>query len=118
VANPKAQPELIKKIAPSTFLNKLATINRTTDPADGVEPPSRSTGFTEKPREIQPYVEEKLAQKRDERLALIDSLEPGPYEHTAPYDDPDFARLEPHSGINLMYVAFQKMFNPMLTCIS
>ncbi|KAF8181067.1 hypothetical protein BJ912DRAFT_1044739 [Pholiota molesta] len=85
-----------------TFLNKLATINRTADPADGVEQPSRSTGFTEKPREIQPPAEEKLAQKRDERLALIDSLEPGPYEYAPPYDDPDFARLEPHSGINLI----------------
>jgi minichromosome maintenance protein 10 len=118
VVNPKAQPEQIKKIAFSTFLNKLATINRTTEPADGVEQPSRSTGFTEKPSEIQPPAEEKLAQKRDERLALIDSLEPGPYEHTPPYDDPDFARLEPHSGINLMYVAVQRMLNPRLICIS
>lgn len=97
---------MVKKIAPSTMLTKLSSINRTARlDGDATEPPARSTGFTERPQEIRPPAEEKLVQKRDERLALIESLEPGPYEHTPPYDDPEFARSEPHSGINLTYVS-------------
>jgi minichromosome maintenance protein 10 len=42
--------------------------------------------------------------KRDDRLALIEELEPGPYEHKAPFDDPHFERLEPHSRICLKCV--------------
>ncbi|KAF9484171.1 hypothetical protein BDN70DRAFT_910831 [Pholiota conissans] len=98
---PKPETEIIKKIAPSNMLNKLASFQRAADLDDAAELPSRSTGFKEKPQEIRQPVEEKLAQKRDERLALIENLEPGPYEHTPPQDDPTFARLEPHSGINL-----------------
>lgn len=62
------------------------------------EPPPRSTGFTEKPKEVE------LESKRDDRLALINDLEPGPYEHNAPFDDPEFDRLEPNSGIYLTSV--------------
>jgi minichromosome maintenance protein 10 len=42
---------------------------------------------------------------RDDRLMLMEELEPGPYEHNPPIDDPLFGRLEPHSGIRLTYVA-------------
>ena len=42
---------------------------------------------------------------RDDRLMLMEELEPGPYEHKPPLDDPNFGRLEPHSGIRLAYVA-------------
>ena len=42
---------------------------------------------------------------RDDRLMLMEELEPGPYEHNPPIDDPLFGRLEPHSGIRLAYVA-------------
>lgn len=41
---------------------------------------------------------------RDDRLMLMEELEPGPYEHKPPLDDPNFGRLEPHSGIRLAYV--------------
>ena len=39
--------------------------------------------------------------KRDDRLALVEDIERGPYEFTPPTDDPDFQQLEPHSGIRL-----------------
>jgi minichromosome maintenance protein 10 len=41
------------------------------------------------------------APNRDERLAIIEDLEPGPVEHTPPSDDPEFQQLEPNSGIRL-----------------
>ena len=41
---------------------------------------------------------------RDDRLTLIEELEPGPYEHKPLFDDPLFERFEPHSGIRLAYV--------------
>ena len=67
-----------------------------------LEPLPRSTGFTEKPKDIEPAQEERsIDSKRDDRLALINNLEPGPYEHNPPSDDPNFDKLEPHSGINL-----------------
>jgi len=93
------------KLAPSNFIKRLASIKRTSDPADSVEPTSRSMGFTEIPKEIDQSVQvEHLAHKRDERLALIEDLEPGPYEHNAPTNDPLFKTVEPHSNINLMFV--------------
>lgn len=39
--------------------------------------------------------------KRDDRLALVEELERGPYEFTPPSDDPDFLQLEPYSDIQL-----------------
>ena len=71
------------------------------------EPLPRSTGFTEKPMEIG-YVQDS---KRDDRLALIIDLEPGPYEHNPPFDDPKFDRLEPNSGI---YLTSVYNINPIL----
>ena len=41
---------------------------------------------------------------RDDRLTLIEELEPGPYEHKPLFDDPLFERFEPHSSIRLAYV--------------
>ena len=82
-----------------------------------MEPLPRSTGFTEKPKEIEPAQKERfMASKRDDRLALINDLEPGPYEHNPPFDDPKFDKLEPHSGINLTSVyisilSFQSSLN-------
>ena len=96
------------KPAPSNFINKLASMKRKDDPVDFVEPTtSRSTGFTEKPKEIDQSVQvDHLAHKRDERLALIEDLEPGPYEHNAPTNDPNFDTVEPHSNINLTSVIY------------
>lgn len=42
--------------------------------------------------------------KRNEDLSLVEDLDPGPYEHSAPFDDPHFEKLEPNSGIRLSYV--------------
>lgn len=81
----------------------MSSIN--VDPT-ATEPAPRSTGFTEKPKEIEPPVQEEqfLSSKRDDRLVLINDLEPGPYEHNPPFDDPNFDKLEPHSKINLTSV--------------
>lgn len=74
----------------------------------------RSTGFTQKPKEIEPVQEgQYLCSKRDERLALINDLEPGPYEHNPPIDDPKFDKLEPHSGINLTSVFASQFYLPL-----
>ncbi len=45
-----------------------------------------------------------VARKRDEDLTIIEDMEQGPYEHKPPIDDANFERLEPHSGIRLLYV--------------
>ena len=82
-------------------------MKRMNDPSDSVEPTARSMGFTETPKEINRSVQvEHLAHKRDERLALIEDLEPGPYEHNAPTNDPLFKTVEPHSNINLTFVIY------------
>jgi len=86
-------------------------MKRKDDPVNFVEPPARSTGFTEKPKEIDQSIQvEQLAHKRDERLALIEDLEPGPYVHNAPTNDPNFNTVEPHSNINLTFVVHSYEF--------
>ncbi|KAF8154202.1 hypothetical protein B0H34DRAFT_80664 [Crassisporium funariophilum] len=95
--------DLYFKPAPSKLISNLAAMGQRNIDVDVVESIPRSTGFTEKPKEIEPVkVDSFLHQKRDERLALVDDLEPGPYEHTPPSDDPTFDKLEPHSGISLL----------------
>ena len=39
---------------------------------------------------------------RDEDLRVVENIELGPKDHTPPVDDPNFAKLEPNSGINLL----------------
>lgn len=40
--------------------------------------------------------------KRDnDTLAILETLEMGPYDHPPPSDDPSFNQVEPHSGIRL-----------------
>ncbi|KJA24908.1 hypothetical protein HYPSUDRAFT_161464 [Hypholoma sublateritium FD-334 SS-4] len=102
-AAPK-QPEkekVAKVVAPSSVISKLATLGRASDPDEGDRPSVRTTGFTEQAAAPQAAPAERLTHKRDERLALIENLQPGPYEHSPPHDDPAFEKLEPHSGINL-----------------
>jgi minichromosome maintenance protein 10 len=41
---------------------------------------------------------------RDERLALVENLTPGPYQHQNIPEDPNFDKFEPHSSIRLSYV--------------
>lgn len=38
---------------------------------------------------------------RNEDLTVIEDLEPGPVDHSHPFDDPHFDRIEPNSRINL-----------------
>ncbi|KAF8900474.1 hypothetical protein CPB84DRAFT_1815402 [Gymnopilus junonius] len=91
--------ENFRKPPPANVLEKLARIGRNDEPNEGSELIPRPTGFKDKPKEIQQFEENTLPHKRDERLALVDELEPGPYEHNPPLDDPTFEKLEPHSGI-------------------
>lgn len=99
-----AKEKVAKVVAPSSVISKLATLGRSSDPDEGDRLSVRTTGFTEQAAAPQAEPEERLTHKRDERLALIENLQPGPYEHTPPHDDPAFEKLEPHSGINLTFV--------------
>lgn len=92
-------------VAPSNVLSNLAALNGR--PVDtSTEAITRSNAFTERPQPppTNDHVDV-LAPKRDARLALIEELEPGPYDHTPPHDDPEFQRLEPNSGITLSCVS-------------
>ncbi|TFK29144.1 hypothetical protein FA15DRAFT_632659 [Coprinopsis marcescibilis] len=91
-------------IRPSNLLQKLSKV--TNEPEIKPEPVNRSTSFAEQVRSASPRPEGDSedvfsAPKRDENLMLVEDLEPGPYEFTAPSDDPLFQKLEPHSGIAL-----------------
>ncbi|TFY70765.1 hypothetical protein EVG20_g2240 [Dentipellis fragilis] len=94
------------KPAPSNVLAKLSTFNNSVRSSEEVKEPERSTSFAAKPVirgarrtiEAPPVIH---AAARDDRLALIEELEPGPYDHKAPFDDLLFEKLEPHSGIYL-----------------
>ncbi|KAF7420981.1 hypothetical protein PC9H_011500 [Pleurotus ostreatus] len=74
---------------PSTFLNRLKNIS--TKEESEVAVVTRSSAFAERAE----------PPKRDDDLALIEDFEVGPYNHKAPFDDPHFESLEPHSGIRL-----------------
>lgn len=89
--------KLCIKPAPSKMLDQLATMSSAVDTTP-VAAVSRTKGFKETPHL---EVDEPSGPIRDERLALIEDLEPGPYDHRPPSDDPNFDKLEPHSGINL-----------------
>lgn len=97
----KAPTPLPQKPAPSAVLAKLAKSKPLSldddDDDDGEDEPSRSAAFTDKPAEVKPAA----GTHRDERLALIEDFEPGPYDHKPPFDDPNFEQLEPNSGIRL-----------------
>ncbi|KAF9555732.1 hypothetical protein CPC08DRAFT_726184 [Agrocybe pediades] len=99
----KQRPEeQFKKLAPSTFVNKLAT-RRRDDDDDEPAPVTRSTGFNDRPKDVQPVpVDEHVLSRRNEQLEIVEELQPGPYEHKPPHDDPNFERLEPHSGIHMV----------------
>ncbi|KAF9054063.1 hypothetical protein BJ165DRAFT_1337984 [Panaeolus papilionaceus] len=96
----KAEAEKYAPPAPSKLLSNLASVTARRKDDDEEVPVSRSVGFTETPKVIP--VKEQFGAKRDERLALIEELEPGPYEHNPPSDDPLFEKVEPHSGIHLI----------------
>ncbi|KAJ7858606.1 hypothetical protein B0H14DRAFT_3864285 [Mycena olivaceomarginata] len=97
----KKQPEefVTAKPVASTLLSKLAHVNR--QPFDKVEPEPlvRSSAFTDTPRDSS--VSSSTAPQRDDRLAIIETLDVGPVDHKPPFDDPHFQQLEPNSGIRL-----------------
>ncbi|KAI0287870.1 hypothetical protein BC826DRAFT_1108132 [Russula brevipes] len=77
---------------PSNVLSKLSAISRRAPSPVEPDAPTRTSSFADKASGIP---------ARDDRLTLIEELEPGPYEHNPPLDDPLFERFEPHSGIRL-----------------
>jgi minichromosome maintenance protein 10 len=86
------------KPPPSNFLSKLSKLgSHDGDDEKKTGDLVRTTGFSELPAPIssQAHV------KRDDRLCVVEDLEPGPYEHTPPSNDPNFQTLEPNSGIRL-----------------
>jgi minichromosome maintenance protein 10 len=116
--NSKAQAERqYPKLAPSNVLNKLATLNHKVGdhgPGDRV---TRSSGFAESPSNLVASagaMDVIPAVVRDEHLAIIEDLEPGPVEHTPPSDDPEFQHLEPNSGIRLRSASWTSLHFCML----
>ena len=67
---------------------------------------TRTEGFSETPL---PPPGKSAGTSRDENLAIIEELEPGPAEHRPIIDDPNFERLEPNSGIRLKYVSYARL---------
>ncbi|KAF8630273.1 hypothetical protein AX17_005459 [Amanita inopinata Kibby_2008] len=101
-----SRTEIAAAPTPSNFLHKLATLtcekssggeHMSYDNEEGPSKPSRSASFMDPAASVQ-----SAKPKRNEDLTLVEDLEPGPYEHKAPPDDPNFERLEPHSGIRLL----------------
>ena len=113
--NPPLQPKLnpnqpksttgppnLPPLKPSKLLSSMASIHAQSKVVR--DPVERSTSFFEVPKDEN---RSQLAcQERDDRLALVEALTPGPQAHVPPVDDPHFARLEPNSGIHLSYVYF------------
>jgi len=80
-------------------------MNSRQEPLDAT--PVRSSGFAERPPPQSNHPEDQdtfggpSTSKRDQRLALVEGIEPGPVDHTPPFDDPHFKKFEPNSGIRL-----------------
>lgn len=64
------------------------------------EPVARTDAFSVSPVAVPPAA----ASARDDRLAIVEELVPGPSEHKPPSDDPTFQKMEPNSGIRLRCV--------------
>nr|GAT45932.1 predicted protein [Mycena chlorophos] len=85
----------------STVLSRLAQAKPSALEAE-VETVPRSGAFTDAPKAPNPVASTSGSSlQRDDRLAIVDSLEMGPYEHKPPFDDPRFEQVEPNSGIRL-----------------
>ncbi|KAJ3913601.1 hypothetical protein F5877DRAFT_52032 [Lentinula edodes] len=81
------------KPLPSKLVQRLSKLHSDEDDASS-KSVRRTSSFADKPPEPG-------SSKRDENLAIIESLELGPTEHKPPFDDPHFERVEPNSGIRL-----------------
>jgi len=90
---------------PSQFLTKLTRVKSRASQGPVPDAVVRTLAFSDKIRPKGPAgtsgPSNDTGLKRDDRLALVEELERGPYKFTPPSDDPDFLRLEPHSGIRL-----------------
>jgi minichromosome maintenance protein 10 len=107
------------KLAPPNVLLKLAALTKTTDKQTSAGF-VRSVGFSETPappfipRDPSPGNVETILQcdeadyvaaRRNDCLALIEDLEPGPCEHNAPFD-PHFQQFKHNSGIRMTCVPY------------
>ncbi|KAJ4480933.1 hypothetical protein J3R30DRAFT_3462472 [Lentinula aciculospora] len=81
------------KPLPSKLVQRLSRLHSEEASASS-KAVQRTSSFTDKPPEPG-------SSKRDENLAIIETLELGPAEHKPPFDDPHFERVEPNSGIRL-----------------
>ncbi|KAG6868778.1 hypothetical protein C0993_010705 [Termitomyces sp. T159_Od127] len=94
------------KPSPSNLLKNLAKASRAHQEGEKDVTTRRSSGFADRPPTLdinsdQDTSGQLSAPKRDDRLALVEDLEPGPIDHLPPADDPDFEKFEPNSGICL-----------------
>ncbi|KAH9984300.1 hypothetical protein BJV77DRAFT_1072230 [Russula vinacea] len=80
---------------PSNVLSKLSALSKRAPSPIEPDAPVRTSSFADKASGVP-------VPARDDRLMLMEELEPGPYEHKPPFDDPLFGRFEPHSGIRLV----------------
>ncbi|KAG6902634.1 hypothetical protein C0995_013759 [Termitomyces sp. Mi166 len=99
------KPQFTKPPA-SNLLKNLAKANCVQQDSGKDVAITRSSGFEERPpTPVRNNDEDTSGQysapQRDDRLALIEELEPGPIDYIPPADDPDFDKLEPNSGIRL-----------------
>jgi len=107
VQRTKSADHKIAEVAtvPSQFLTKLARVKSRASQSPVSDAVVRTSAFSDKIRPKGPAGTSGLSDdtglKRDDRLALVEEFERGPYKFTPPSDDPDFLRLEPHSGIRL-----------------
>ncbi|TFY67206.1 hypothetical protein EVJ58_g1772 [Rhodofomes roseus] len=99
-SSPAIQPQP-QKPAPSKVLEKLAKAQSHKDAQQEKSAVSRSTAFTQPAVVATPHAESEAVPPRDDRLALVEDLVPGPVDHKPPFDDPRFEKLEPNSGIRL-----------------
>ncbi|KAJ7725273.1 hypothetical protein B0H14DRAFT_3098149 [Mycena olivaceomarginata] len=77
----------------------LSFKGKTRRPASRARAPHSPSAFTDTPRD--PSVSSSTVPQRDDRLAIVETLDVGPVDHKPPFDDPYFQQLEPNSGIRL-----------------
>ncbi|OCB86034.1 hypothetical protein A7U60_g6932 [Sanghuangporus baumii] len=82
----------------SLFISQLKTLNTRENAVREVL--TRTEGFEERPAAPTASEDAKVP-ARDDRLAIIEDLVPGPVEHKPIPNDPDFNKIEPNSGIRL-----------------
>lgn len=92
--------------ASSTVLQKLAQAHSKKGKAPEQDIVARSNSFAAKPPSIAAASDQddRSSAMRDDNLALIEDIPLGPADHKPPFDDPHFEKLEPNSGIRLLYV--------------